>query len=408
MDSKYIKELDEKLTIDGSESVLIQDNDGTKQLNINTLVNTVNNNIDLTSYATKSYVDESVNNIDLTSYATKSYVDSVINNQNQSADIPDIVKLNKENEPLILNASRGRISKYNDATPLTFVHFSDIHKQQDLWNRIMDYINYYHYYIEFGIHTGDYCLENLDTYIDLYANGTKCVKPIFNCLGNHDIYNSDGTMNKQGAYNKIFNHRSDWNVKFITGVSVSYPLSYYKDFDASKIRLIVLNSYFDIDAQCTWLTARLNEAKSLGYHVITCCHEKTNALTNKLNTPFNTIDNKFEGKTTYKFDSVIGNWIKSGGIHVANLCGHEHTDYIGYTTNGVLNICVEAGTNNMFWIDGKRIEGTKTYDCFNVVSVEQGTGMLKIVRIGNNYNHYLMDKTLFCYDYINKNIISSR
>ena len=36
MDSKYIKELDEKLTIDGSESVLIQDNDGTKQLNINT------------------------------------------------------------------------------------------------------------------------------------------------------------------------------------------------------------------------------------------------------------------------------------------------------------------------------------------------------------------------------------
>ena len=62
----------------------------------------------------------------------------------------------------------------------------------------------------------------------------------------------------------------------------------------------------------------------------------------------------------------------------------------------------------MFWIDGKRVEGTKTYDCFNVISVEQGTGMLKIVRIGNNYNHYLMDKTLFCYDYINKNIISSR
>ena len=41
MDSKYIKELDEKLTIDGSESVLIQDNDGTKQLNINTLINKI-------------------------------------------------------------------------------------------------------------------------------------------------------------------------------------------------------------------------------------------------------------------------------------------------------------------------------------------------------------------------------
>ena len=61
MDSKYIKELDEKLTIDGSESVLIQDNDGTKQLNINTLINTVNNNIDLNNYATKIYVDNSIN-----------------------------------------------------------------------------------------------------------------------------------------------------------------------------------------------------------------------------------------------------------------------------------------------------------------------------------------------------------
>ena len=102
MNSKYIKELDEKLIIDGSESVLIQDNNGTKQLNINTLINTVNNNnnIDLTNYATKTYVNESINNIDLTSYATKTYVDSVINNQNQSANLPDIVKLNKDIEPL--------------------------------------------------------------------------------------------------------------------------------------------------------------------------------------------------------------------------------------------------------------------------------------------------------------------
>ena len=45
MNGKYIKELDKKPSIDGSESVLIQDDEGAKQLTITTLINTVNNNI---------------------------------------------------------------------------------------------------------------------------------------------------------------------------------------------------------------------------------------------------------------------------------------------------------------------------------------------------------------------------
>ena len=405
MDSKYIKELDEKLTIDGSESVLIQDNDGTKQLNINTLINTVNNNIDLNNYATKIYVDNSINNIDLSTYATKTYVNDIVNNLNNlNNGVVDIVSLNKENEPFVINSAYGRIPKYGDPTPLEFVHFSDIHKQQDLWNRIMDYINYYQNYINFGIHTGDYCGENLDDYIDLFAKGTICAKPIFNCLGNHDIYNNDGIAIKKNSYNKIFNHRSDWNATFMTGTD--YSMTYYIDFPDSKIRLIVLNCYYDIDVQCTWLLTKLNEAKSLGYHVATFTHEKTNTFTRRLDTPFNTIDDDYLGKTVLKFDSVIGNWIKNGGIHVANFCGHEHTDCIGYTTNGVLNICIESSTDNRYWIDANRMKGTKTYDCFNVVAIEQGTGVLKIIRIGNNSNHYLMEKKVLCYDYINKKIIS--
>ena len=45
--------------------------------------------------------------------------------------------------------------------------------------------------------------ENLDDYIDLFAKGTICNKPIFNCLGNHDIYNNDGIAIKKNSYNKI-------------------------------------------------------------------------------------------------------------------------------------------------------------------------------------------------------------
>lgn len=51
MSSIHIKDLDKKSNIDGTESILIQDSNGTKQLDINTLLNN-NNNVDIY----KSYV----------------------------------------------------------------------------------------------------------------------------------------------------------------------------------------------------------------------------------------------------------------------------------------------------------------------------------------------------------------
>ena len=51
MSGIYIKDLDKKNNIDGTESILIQDSNGTKQLDINTLLNNNNNN-----NVNKSYV----------------------------------------------------------------------------------------------------------------------------------------------------------------------------------------------------------------------------------------------------------------------------------------------------------------------------------------------------------------
>ena len=58
----------------------------------------------------------------------------------------DIVELNRDVEPLIVQgtASRTRFFKSvadDKFTPLQFVHFSDIHAVLDLWNRIVEYIN---------------------------------------------------------------------------------------------------------------------------------------------------------------------------------------------------------------------------------------------------------------------------
>ena len=346
------------------------------------------------------------NNIEkLIEKCTLEDVKKIINNTDNNS----IISLNKDVEPFVIQASEGLGQMFTDKTkPLVFTHFSDIHTNQELWNRIIEYNNNYSKYIKFGIHTGDYCGGNRLAYIDLYANGEPCDIPLFNCVGNHDTYLSDNSKgDKKTTHDLLFNHSNNWNVVFM---DIENSMTYYKDFASEKIRFIVLDYYYDIDAQCIWLLEQLNGAKTLGYHVITCMHEMTNVITNKLDTTFQTIDN-FESlggnkNSISKFDKVIGDWKKTGGIHVANFAGHEHSDFIGYTNNGVLNICVQSATDNIIWTDGKRVQGTKTWDCFNVVSVDVATNNLKIVRIGNNVDHYLREKKVFSYDYISKKIIS--
>ena len=322
----------------------------------------------------------------------------------------DIITLNKDVEPFVIQASEGLGQMFTDKTkPLVFTHFSDVHTRQELWNRIIEYNNHYKDYLKFSIHTGDYCGGNRLSYIDLYANGTSCDIPLFNCVGNHDTYLADNSKgDKKTTHDLLFNHTDNWNVHFM---DINNSMTYHKDFEEEKIRLIVLDYYYDIDAQCAWLLERLNGAKALGYHVVTCMHEMTNPIINKLDTTFQTIDN-FESlggnkNSISKFDKVIGDWKKAGGVHVANFAGHEHSDFIGYTDNGVLNICVQAATDNILWTDGKRVQGTRTWDCFNVVAIETSTGTLKLIRVGNNSDHYLREKKVLSYDYINKRIIFS-
>ena len=322
----------------------------------------------------------------------------------------DIISLNKDLEPFIIQASEGLGRKFtNTSKPLVFTHFSDIHTRQELWDRIMEFNNYYSNYLNFSIHTGDYCGATQKNYINLYAGGNKCDIPVFNCVGNHDTYiDNNGTIGtKEKTKQLIFPKTDGWNVIFM---DIANSMTYYKDFPTQKIRFIVLDYYFDIDAQCTWLAERLVGAKANNYHVVTCMHEMTKPIINKLDTTFQTIDN-FEslGGNKYsisKFDKVIGDWIKQGGVHVANFAGHEHSDFIGYTENNVLNVCVQAATDDTIWTDGKREQGTKTWDCFNVVAVETSTGTLKLIRVGNNSDHYLREKKILSYDYINKRIIT--
>ena len=109
----------------------------------------------------------------------------------------------------IVEMNRDQEDRY---TPLQFVHLSDVHAVLDLWNRMVEFVNYYSDYISFAIHTGDYCGNNQEQYVDCYGYGTKCKRPVYNCVGNHDTVITSQWLphTKESAHKLLFNHSGAW------------------------------------------------------------------------------------------------------------------------------------------------------------------------------------------------------
>lgn len=322
----------------------------------------------------------------------------------------NIIELNRDMESYIIQGSATRTRFFCDKfRPLQFVHFSDIHAVLDLWNRIVEYVNHYCDYIDFAIHTGDYCGNNQSLYADCYNYGTQCDRPIYNCIGNHDTYGSRkwSQNTKESAYKLLFAPMNDdsYDVNFC---KCDFSMTYYKDFPESNIRIIVLDLYYDIEKQCEWLKNILEDAREKGFCVITATHEPLNEVHDTFGVTFHTKNDYFGlvGVREQKvFEPIVADFVAQGGCHICNLTGHEHHDLFGLTDAGILHTVVPSATNWDGWCDGKRVRGTRTYDCFNVVSVDANLGLLKLIRIGNNTDHYFRSQRTLCYDYVNKRII---
>lgn len=321
----------------------------------------------------------------------------------------NIVELNKNVEQYVL-----------DTAGVTFVHASDIHAMPVLWDRMVEYVNYYADNISFVLHTGDYCGGSQKVYADMYA-GKQCVRPIYNCVGNHDCFAGDGgwSLNEKSiAHSLLFNHTEGWDVTYS---DCPHSMSYYKDFDG--VRLIVLDDYYHIWETRVWLRTVLKEALEKGLHVITAQHEPTGYVQDTFGASFQTLDDFNAkaravelGRTDYAFDhrgrvlyeDVIAEFISLGGKFVCNLAGHDHVDEFGLTDKGVLNIAVQNGTSWDKLGDTVRVVGEKSEDCFNVMSVDTEKGQFTVIRIGANTDKYGRVRNMFTFDYINKTILAEK
>lgn len=329
----------------------------------------------------------------------------------------NIVTLNKDVEPFVQAAKKSypeNAKSYFSAThtPLSILHFSDIHNRPDLWTRIMEYANDKEAYLDFVLHTGDYVGGDQRDYTDMYAVKAPTNLVVYNCIGNHDAYAVQGqpvNTDKSVAYNLLFNHQDGWNVTFET--DIEYSMTYYKDFTAQNIRLIVLDNYYDEAKQVAWLKTILEDAITKKLHVITAAHQVTGRPSEKYNTPFQTAipyENAGTGSVTdTAFDAVIADAKSKGLKHIVHLAGHEHQDWFYKSVAGVVNCAVECATMYIGWTEGNRVTGTKSMDCFNVFSADTDLGIFKVIRIGHNGDSHNRKKDLLTFDYINEEVVST-
>lgn len=291
--------------------------------------------------------------------------------------------------------------------PLQFIHFSDVHGIIDHWDRIVTLLNHYKDYISFAVHTGDYVGGHIEQYVDMYRYGVPAERPVLNCIGNHDKHSHYGAkVTKEMVHSMLFHRTDDWGVSFH---DCDFSMAYYKDFPESNIRLIVLDVYYDVDLQAKWLKDVLDDAKVHGYHVMTAMHPPTAEPVSFPDTTFNSLTEVMKiapvVHPTIPYEEIIADFIDAGGSFICNLCGHLHYDVFGYTKRGVLNISVDMASCWAPGDDAQRVPNTMSYDCFNVMSVDVKMGILRLIRIGNNYDYYLRRKSTLSYDYINKKVI---
>lgn len=329
----------------------------------------------------------------------------------EHGNIPSIIEQNLDMEPFVIQGTAKRSKFFGDKyLPLQFVHLSDVHAKPELWERMTEYVDYYKDYISFALHTGDYCGASQEFYVDFYNECSPCTRPVLNCTGNHDTYKTREILSstKETVHGLLFGARDSWGADFMSG---DFSMTYCKDFESANVRLIVLDMYYGGDEQLCWLKYVLADAREKGYHVLTAAHEITSPITKKSDVTFNRLDDvESLGGNSVRHNDIekaIVDFKARGGTHVCHLAGHEHSDIFGHTDSGILNAVVPCATDWDGWCDGKRVRGTRTYDCFNVVSVDVNQSLIKLIRIGNNTDHFLRSRRALCYDYANDRVISS-
>lgn len=318
-------------------------------------------------------------------------------------------------------------------SPLCIAHFSDIHSSANPLKRIISFTKTYANYIDDVINTGDSMgdhsadFEGNESSYAWYSN-TQGSEKILNIIGNHDSAlsgNKDGRWQydwtgygKVNTYNKFIKpYIANWNVVQPSNADDDGLSYYYKDYTDKKIRLIALDVMFYDDKQEVWFADTLNDAKTKGLSVLVIAHYPPKSYKG-FDANYSSIDtNHVYNPASYntKFTNaatIVQSFIDNGGDFICWLGGHEHTDIFGKLDEHPKQTVILADTaqtksaDNASITESSHIEGTGSQNAFNVVSFDVYSHLIKIFRVGAEYDRHLRKKGTICIDYKNVGVVS--
>ena len=300
--------------------------------------------------------------------------------------------------------------------PLCLIHCSDIHNNtvgdtggvsvEKNSIRIAKFAKNYQSYIHDVIHTGDSVYATYGGEFPWTAN--EDVAKFLNVIGNHDIENNTGWPNVFSKF--IAPYAESWGITLPENAAENGLCYYYKDYTSNNVRLIVLMDWNNnvasyINAENTWLQSVLADAKTQGLTVVCAAHVSPQKLDLIEGCTFNSWECEGHGdaggNTAMSFASTVDDFIQGGGNFACWLCGHTHFDMVGtlHSYPEQLVIIVENASCWSKWNTDKRVGGTLSQDCFNVMTIDTTLKRVNVMRIGSNFASAIQHKGAFSYDY---------
>ncbi|MDO4502617.1 MAG: metallophosphoesterase [Coriobacteriia bacterium] len=339
----------------------------------------------------------------------------------QAAQPDAITALNPGLQDL-LDHSRRRLNTWagdyrGRPVPLTLLHFSDIHGDQENLERIEAFRRTWARHLDDTLCTGDLCYQNFADGLDFWrvTDGT-----ILTCVGNHDAIDPSEYPRPYPGYQPDWQHLVDsrdvaaalmdpfapkWgpNARHQPGTTF-----YYKDYPEQRIRLVVIDHTLHeeraVQEQADWLSATLKDAGEKELAVVAATHAA--CLENEpVECTFTSTTRLQVANESYYTRSIylerVQEFMDAGGHFTCWLCGHEHVDFILRSTRfpHQLFVVVPSAWPNPRWADGARKRGHKSQDCFNLTTIDTSAHVVKIVRVGADRDCLLRHKGVLVLDY---------
>lgn len=325
-----------------------------------------------------------------------------------------VEELNIDMVSFVINSNRKYSLWGNQASVPSVVSmavFTDIHGYNSNFLRYLSFCDTYSSYITERLCLGD-MVSNWYGDDITYWNDNPDGAGILRTIGNHDVWqrNSSPVVNvaQSDAFGTYFSGRmSTWGVTRPANADENYLMYYYKDYADQKLRLIVVDCmYWDANEK-TWFESVLADALTNEYNVVCASHYNLSKTNMTPLADFYSLDYGFSnlviGSGGSQALNAVDGFIASGGKFIAWMSGDSHYDacgiYTGQNSRKQISLTFENAGLNSLWNDSDRVEGTKTQDCFNIVSFDTYSKLLKVVRIGNSTDRYLRVKNYMTINY---------